>query len=174
MCDAGYNVVFDRGEAKVINGPINIEGEEIMSGKRDTTTGLWTVPLDHTSATTMREQYRKRQNEMSNNVYEFTNIYDATQYLHAAAFSPVKPTFLKTIDGGNFATWPTLTAQHVKKYLEKSDASIKGHLNQQRKNVRSTQHKDNSEELDEQDEMWEPHLTYNTNLIYVTVHGITS
>jgi hypothetical protein len=26
MCDAGYNVVFDRGEAKVINRPINIEG----------------------------------------------------------------------------------------------------------------------------------------------------
>jgi hypothetical protein len=62
MYDAGYNVVFYRGEAKVINGPINIEGEVIMSGKRDTTTGLWTVPLDNMSAITMREKYRERHN----------------------------------------------------------------------------------------------------------------
>jgi hypothetical protein len=172
MCDAGYNVVFDRGKAKVINGPINIEGELIMSGKWDTTTGLRTVPLDHTSATTMREKYRKRHNEMSKNVYEFTKIYDATQYLHGEAFSPVTSTLLKAINAGNFATWPTLTAQHVKKYLEKSDASIKGHMNQQRKNMRSTKQKDNAEELDKQEEMWEPHLTHKTNLVYVTVHGI--
>jgi hypothetical protein len=125
MCDAGYSVVFNRGEAKVINGPIIIEGEVIMSGKRDETTGLWTVPLDHTSATTTREQYCKQQNEMSNNIYEFTKIYGATQYLHTAALSLVKLTFLKAIDAVNFATWPTLTAQHVKKYLDKSDASIK-------------------------------------------------
>jgi hypothetical protein len=110
-----------------------------MSQNRDTTTGLWTVPLYHTSANTMREQYHKQQNEMNNNVYEFTKIYYATQYLHAAAFSPVKLTFLKSIDAGNIATWPTLTAQHVKKYLEKSDTSIKGHMNQQLQSVRSTQ-----------------------------------
>jgi hypothetical protein len=151
MCDAGYNFVVDSGEAKVINRPINIEEEVIMSSKRDTTTGLCTLPLDHMSATTMGEQYRKWQNEMSNNVYKFTNIYDATQYLYTAAFSPVKSTFLKAIDAGNFATWPTLTAQHVNKYLEKSEASIKGHMNQQRKNVRCTQQKDNAEELDEQE-----------------------
>jgi hypothetical protein len=102
----------------------------------------------------MIEQYRKRQNEMSNNVYEFTKIYDATQYLHAAAVSPLKSTFIKAINVGNFATWPTLTAQHVKKYLEKPDASIKGHMNQQRANViRSKQQKENAEELDEQDKM---------------------
>jgi hypothetical protein len=54
------------------------------------------------------------------------------------------------------------------------DASIKGHMNQQRKNVRSTQQKDNAEELDEQDEMWEPHLMHKTNLVYVAVHNIES
>jgi hypothetical protein len=144
MCDAGYNVVFYRGEAKVINEPINIEREVIMSGKLDIATGLWTVSLDSTSATTMREQYRKRQNDMSNNVYKFTKIYDANQYLHVAAFSPVKSTFLKAINAGNFATWLILTAQHVKKYLEKSDASVKGNMNQQRINVISTQQKDNA------------------------------
>jgi hypothetical protein len=122
----------------------------------------------------MREQYCKQQNEMKNNVYEFIKIYDANQYLHAAEFSMVKSTFIKAIDEGNFSTWPTLTAQHVKKYLEKSDVSIKGHMNQQRKNVRSTQQKDNAEELDKQDEIWEPYLTHKTNLVYVAVHDIES
>jgi hypothetical protein len=78
----------------------------------------------------MRQQCHKQQGEMSNNVYELTKIYDATQYLHAAAFSPVKSSFIKAIQAGKFATWPNLTAQHVKQYLEKSESTIKGHMNQ--------------------------------------------
>jgi hypothetical protein len=46
--------------------------------------------------------------------------------------------FIKAIEAGNFMTWPTLTAQHVKRYLEKSEAIIKEHMNQTRKNVQST------------------------------------
>jgi hypothetical protein len=174
MCDAGYNVVFDRDEAKVVDGPINVEGGVIMCEKRDTTTGLWTVPLDNTGATTMREQYRKIQNKMNNNVYEFTKIYDVTQYLHAAAFSPVKSSFIKVINAGNLTTWPTLTSQHVKQYLEKSDATIKGHMNQQRKNVRCTQQKESTVEQDEGDEICEPQIMHKTNLVYVAVYHIES
>ena len=38
----------------------------------------------------------------------------------------------------NFCTWPGLTATLVSKYLEKSMATKKGHLQQRHKNVRST------------------------------------
>jgi hypothetical protein len=47
MCDAGYKILFEEGEAKVINGDIKINGNIIMQGQRDRETGLWMVPLDN-------------------------------------------------------------------------------------------------------------------------------
>jgi hypothetical protein len=40
MCDAGYKLLFDEGEAKVINGHVAVNGNVVMQGKRDRTTGL--------------------------------------------------------------------------------------------------------------------------------------
>jgi hypothetical protein len=51
----------------------------------------------------------------------------------------VKDTWLKAIQNGNFATWPSITVANVRKYLPKSDATAKGHMNQTRQNTRSSQ-----------------------------------
>jgi hypothetical protein len=99
-----------------------------MQGQRDKETGLWTVPLDNTRTSI------KQQEKISNNVYEISKVCEETQYLYATAFSPVKSTFIKAIEAENFTTWPNLTVHHVKQYLEKPEATIKGHMNQQRKN----------------------------------------
>jgi hypothetical protein len=63
------------------------------------------------------------------------------QFLHAACGSPVPSTWIKAIDSGHFATWPGLTANLVRKHLPKSTTTVKGHLNQQRKNLWSTKPK---------------------------------
>jgi hypothetical protein len=76
-----------------------------------------------------------------NSASEIIKVYNTIQYLHAAACSPVPSTFVREIKAGNFTTWPTLTPEHVDKYLEKSEATVKGHLNQPRQNVRSTKPK---------------------------------
>jgi hypothetical protein len=54
-------------------------------------------------------------------------------------FSPVTDTWLKSIQNGHFATWPSVTVENVRKYLGTSDATAQGHLNQIRQNIRSTQ-----------------------------------
>jgi hypothetical protein len=59
--------------------------------------------------------------------------------LHACYFSPVQDTWLKAIQNGRFATWPSVTVENVRNYLPKSDATAKGHMNQIRQNIRSTQ-----------------------------------
>ena len=64
---------------------------------------------------------------------------DLVQYLHRAAFSPVVSTWTRAIDAGFFATWPGLTSDLVRKHLPKSLATAKGHLRQDRQNIRSTQ-----------------------------------
>jgi hypothetical protein len=71
MCDAGYKVLFDEWEAKVIEGNIRIDGKIVVQGQRDREMGLlWTVPLDNTWMSVMTQQYRKQKGGMSNNVYE--------------------------------------------------------------------------------------------------------
>jgi hypothetical protein len=60
-------------------------------------------------------------------------------YLHACSFSPVTDTWIKSIQNGHFATWPSVTVDNVRKYLLKSDATAKGHMNQIFQNIRSTQ-----------------------------------
>jgi hypothetical protein len=72
-------------------------------------------------------------------VYEQKSIQDTITYLHSYFFSPVPYTWLKAIQNGQFATWPSVTVENVRKYLPKSDATSKGHMNQIRQNIRSTQ-----------------------------------
>jgi hypothetical protein len=63
------------------------------------------------------------------------------QFLHAACGSPVPSTWITAINNGHFATCPGLTADLACKHLPKSMATVKGHLNQQHQNLRSTKPK---------------------------------
>jgi hypothetical protein len=56
-------------------------------------------------------------------------------FLHTCAGPPAIITFRKAIDAGYFTTWPGLTAKRVDQYLSAPAATIKGHLDQQRKNL---------------------------------------
>jgi hypothetical protein len=140
MYDAGYRVLFEEGNATICEGDVMVHGKVLLELQRDRSTGLWTVPLDNKNQE-WGNKYKSKRYEITSNVYEINKVQDAIQYLHAAAGSPVPSTFIKTIEAGNIVTWPTLTAQHVRKYLEKSEAKIKGHINQTSKNVRSTRPK---------------------------------
>jgi hypothetical protein len=75
----------------------------------------------------------------AHNVYIQKSIQDTITYLHACCFSPVQDTWLKVIEKGHFATCQSVTVENVRKYLPKSDAMVKGHINQIRQNIRSTQ-----------------------------------
>jgi hypothetical protein len=83
----------------------------------------------------------------------------------------VSSTFIKAIEAVNFVTWPRLTAQHVRKYLKKTEATIKGHLNQTSKNVRKTRPKKKVTTPDEEVE-YEPHIMKRTNVVYAATHEL--
>ena len=59
-------------------------------------------------------------------------------YLHACCFSPPIATSLKAVKNGNFITWPGLTENLMRKYLQPSITTAKGHLDQERKNLQTT------------------------------------
>ena len=62
----------------------------------------------------------------------------SSTYVHAALFSPSKFTLLKALRNNNFIGWPGLTTQNVEKNLDETVATAKGHLDQERSNLRST------------------------------------
>jgi len=50
----------------------------------------------------------------------------------------IKTTWSNANKAGNFVGWPLLTEKNINKYYPETDETPKGHMNQQRKNVRST------------------------------------
>jgi hypothetical protein len=65
----------------------------------------------------------------------------AFKWMHVVCGYPVKLTWLKAIKAGNYMGWPMLTKRNVQKYYPKTIKTAKRHLNQTRKNVRSTKAK---------------------------------
>ena len=61
--------------------------------------------------------------------------------MHAVCGYPVKSTWLKSIQAGNYIGWPLLTTPNVKKYCPETSETPKGHMNQTRKNVHSNKPK---------------------------------
>ena len=61
--------------------------------------------------------------------------------MHGACYSPCVDTWCKAIEKGYFKTWPGLTSARVRRYVKMSEATSKGHLTQERQNLRSTKTK---------------------------------
>ena len=59
-------------------------------------------------------------------------------WYHAAAGYPTKPTWIKAIDAGFYATWPMLTSKAVRKHFPESEETAKGHMRRVKSGVRST------------------------------------
>jgi hypothetical protein len=88
----------------------------------------------------------------------------------------VQDTWIKAIQHGNFATWPSITVANLRKYIPKSDATAKGHMNEIRQNIRYTQ-PDIVEPTLESDMVQEEKCNYiyasimDTNQIYTDLTG---
>ena len=132
LCDDGCIALFDKCRVIIIK-----DNAVILMGRRDPQTKLWVVDLD--DAPTMEPmpgpnilQYA------ANAAIAKETVAERIAFLHWCAGSPQLSTFCKAIDAGYFRSWPQLTSQLVRKHLPSSIPMIKGHLDQQRKNIKST------------------------------------
>jgi hypothetical protein len=135
LANEGYTTIFHAGAGgaevyKVEDISFHTKGASVLQGCRKGQ-GLWTVT---TSGSITK-------GDTINNVYSLPLMAKAIRFMHAAAGFPVKPTWLKAIKQGYFKTWPLLTAEAIQRHYPESDATIKGHLKKQRRNVRSTKMK---------------------------------
>ena len=77
----------------------------------------------------------------ANIVYDIPTTEDATKRMHAVFGYTVKSTWIKAIKAGNLTGWPMLNERNVAKYYPETKETPKGHMNQTKKNVRSTKQK---------------------------------
>jgi hypothetical protein len=126
MCDSGCAITFTANKVAVTHGATTI-----LTVQRDKESGMWRVPLGNTNSAQAAPEH------FVHNGYEQKSIQDTITYLHTRCFSPVQNTWIKDI--GYFATWSSVTVDNARKYLQKSDAMVKGHMNQIRRSIRATQ-----------------------------------
>jgi hypothetical protein len=69
---------------------------------------------------------------------ELRNTGALVHYLHKALFSPMKAAMLQAVKEGHLVTWPGLTEDTINKHLKLTPATAMGHMNQRRRNIRST------------------------------------
>eukprot|EP00804_Cyclotella_cryptica_P003418 CCRYP_018558-RA/>CCRYP_018558-RA protein AED:0.36 eAED:0.21 QI:0/0/0/1/1/0.83/6/0/1396 len=108
----------------------------MLVGKRHPATGIWVVPThSHPISTKPPSAFASH---AAHNAYQTTSKAKLIQFLHQCAFSPPPSTWIKAINNNQFATWPGLTADAVRRYLPDSTATAKGHMKKTPAGVRST------------------------------------
>ena len=119
LCDEGCIAIFDKHKLRVFK-----KDKCILQGIRNKSDGLWDVPFNSPKVNYV--------------VTRDKNRTELAQYLHGCAYSPSISTFQKAINKGNFISWPGINDVTFKKLIGTPIATHCGHLDQERKNLRST------------------------------------
>ena len=130
LCDHGFSALFTAKDISLIIPTATLEGT------RNTNNIIYYTDLQCTNQSPVSPI--PPPSPFSNNVRALSTKSDIFQYLHRSSFSPVVSTWTATITSCFFTTWPGLTSALVRKHLLKILATAKGHLRQDRQNVRST------------------------------------
>ena len=177
FCDTGFDVILTNKNVYLKKQQHHEYTNSTTNkiGTRNTTTGLWDIPL---TPTTHQQQATTQQHLLHTstpapkafNAYAKQTKSELVTFLHAAAFSPTVATWCAAIDMGFFATWPGLTSALVRKHLLKSLATAKGHQKEERQGLRSTRktttpHNPHDNAVD-MTAMAPTHGTARTNCVY--------
>ena len=126
LCDAGCTISFNASD--VI---ITYDDQIVLTGHRTPTTKLWHVQLPTPTLTTSPPHSA------------LATIGSATPaelvaFAHAALFSPALSTLAQALAKGFISHFPGLSHTLLRKHPPRSFPMVKGHLDQARKNQRST------------------------------------
>ena len=153
FADANYITIFDKDEVNIYDAndtTITVTKGAILRGWRDNNTNLWRIPLVpmvrnlNTDTALLNRppseflSNRPSPAEAVHSVYELKTQPELVRYLHAAAGFPTKPTWLKAIRNKQFASWPGLTLEAVRRHFPDSDETNKGHGRRTPSGLRST------------------------------------
>ena len=121
LCSAGCHVTFTNDLVTVY-----LNGMTIITGPRSPITkNLWHLNL-------------QQQPALANATIGSTTPAKLVAFAHASLFSPALSTLIKALQLGYITDCPGLSEKLLRKYPPQSFAMVKGHLDQTRKNQRTT------------------------------------
>ena len=163
LCDFGCEAVFTATTVRVtLNKVLICQGHRSISSQR-----LWRIdtiatgsnptsnisteshvqptlttppPTATTSLKSGRFTLRSPANA-ANAMIPTATTRERVAFMHAACFSPCTSTLIGAIEAGRMTGIPWLTSDLVRRHLPQSEATVRGHLDQQRKNLNSTKPK---------------------------------
>jgi hypothetical protein len=137
LCDDGCTAILKMRTILILNK----ENIPILSGKRETKSGMWMIPIPN----------KPKVDNVCNRiaVKGISSIHHLIRYYHATCYSPVKSTWLKAIKKGHFTSWPGLTYDAVNHHLSTEDATLKGHMKMKRQSVKQKEERENNDRHNE-------------------------
>ena len=123
LCDDGCMVIFTKEKFFVTK-----HGKTLFHGKRNASDGLWDYNSENNTPLPSINYIITKNKAKS----------DLARYYHASLFSPSISTLTKAINNGNLLTWPEITTLNFQELIGTSLATELGHLDQSRKNLRTT------------------------------------
>ena len=120
--DNGNISIFTKDDVTVYKEEdvfITCKGKPILIGIRNKG-GRYRIPLDQRQ----KGQWRPRiptkteglKQSQANSFYDLPYTEQAIKWMHAVCGYPVKSTWVKAVQAGNFVGWPLLTVKNVNKY----------------------------------------------------------
>ena len=110
----------------------------LLQGFRNTKDGLWDVLFPKLASQSKPLQNKTKIQSMNYIIQSDKSKHDLATYLHACCFSPCLSTFTRAIQNGNFLSWPGIESINFKKLLPNTEATAKGHLEQEMKHLQTT------------------------------------
>eukprot|EP00957_Ditylum_brightwellii_P116053 8853455-Ditylum_brightwellii.AAC.2 len=183
LCDSGCKVIFDEEDIVVQK-----DGENVVKGLRDLLTRLWQIPIvdkpaqiteappEYANAAVAPMEYANAAvavnsanytMHLANSVYGCNTQKELIQFYHATMLSLVKKMLLEAARWGYLQGWSGLTQAAIRKQIDIEYAMVKGHLNQVRQGIHSTQEKHIEPEC-----IQEP-KNNKTNRVYATIADLS-
>ena len=136
LCDDDCTIALSKSDMKVYKN-----NNLILKGIRNITDGLWDVQITPRKLPPMTE-------EVNVMIRLDGAKMDLANYLHASLFSPMPSTLHKAIKNKHLITWPGIDNINFTKFVNDNIPMRLGHLNQERKGLRSTKSaKDSTEDF---------------------------
>jgi hypothetical protein len=128
LCDDECVALFTKYNVKIIK-----DGKIIIIGARDSSNGLWNIPLAPKAQPLASTAPHVFQPIANSAIRDVKTKEDLSLFHHASAFSPTPSTYLWAVQRNHFNSFPGLTPALIMKHLAKSLATSKGHLRMQQK-----------------------------------------
>ena len=110
----------------------------VLQGLRNKRDGLWDIELPFKHQTKVQQTGHKPSETLNALIQVNKTKSELASYLHACLFSPCPATLQKAVRKNFLLTWPGIETINFDKYVGDSIATAKGHMAQERKNLRST------------------------------------